>query len=269
MSENNPAIVDFWNHRTSRFRHTGWADGIIYAFDQPARLLAIDHIIAQEIQGRDAVLDFGTGSGDFANLLANMFSQVFASDISQNVIDVAQSMYGMKENIEFSCNSSASTLPIQESALDLILSITVLGHILDDDDLIETLKSFHRMLKPSGKIVAMEYTPLQEMTPSTYQKFRPYDEWINIFQDSGFDLVHCFGFYHPSEKPCNSYQKYRSHFLLKLLSKAPQFIKRSYFIRKFCQHRSTKILDVADDIWGDINDSDVLRIMLFQPQKDE
>ena len=32
---------EFWNARAGRFGHTGWADALIYAFDQAARLKSL------------------------------------------------------------------------------------------------------------------------------------------------------------------------------------------------------------------------------------
>ena len=265
MSQNDHSIARFWNNRTRRFNHTGWADGTIYDFDQPARLLAIKHIIDQELSTKDAVLDFGTGSGDFAELLSNTFGRVIASDLSNKVIEVARQCHGMTENIEFICTDDVNTLPIEPHTLDLVLSITVLGHILEDEALKGTLRYFHQIIRSSGRLIVMEYTPRQEITPDAYQRFRSYDDWQVTFQESGFELERCFGFYHPSETPCSSYLRYRRHLLLKILAKTPYFVKSRRQVRRFCQRRAKRILTGADDMWWEARDEDVLRIMVLRP----
>ncbi len=265
MSRSNHDPRQFWNDRTRRFKHTGWADGTIYAFDQPARLLAIEHIIVQVLSSQKSVLDFGTGSGDFAALLSKTFVRVIASDISNEVIEIARQYHSLKENIEFICTDDVNTLPIEPHTLDMVLSITVLGHILKDSSLKATLEKFRQMLGTSGLLLAMEYTPRHEMTASAYQRFRSYDEWKSIFAESGFELECCFGFYHPSEAPCPSYRRYRRHPLLKILSKAPHFFKSQRWVKRFCQRRAERILNGATDMWWEAKDQDVLRIMVFRP----
>ena len=265
MTRSNHGIEQFWNDRSKRFKHTGWADGTIYSFDQPARLLAIEHIINQVMSSHNTALDFGTGSGDFAALLSNTFDSVIACDISNKVIEIARQCHSAKENIEFICTGDERNLSIEPHTLDLILSITVLGHILEDHDLKETLRQFHQIIRPSGRLIAMEYTPLHEMTASSYQRFRTYDEWKIAFEESGFEFERCFGFYHPSEVPCPSYRSYRGHPLVKILSKAPHFIKNQRWMRRFCQRRAERILATADDIWWEASELDVLRIMVLRP----
>ena len=267
MPETDQNIRTFWNDRTTRFKHTGWADGTIYAFDQPARLLAIEHIIGQVLSSRNVALDFGTGAGDFATLLSTSFNRVVASDISDKVVEIAREHHGANNQVEFICTDDVNSLPIDPHSLDLILSVTVLGHILDDNILHQTLNYFHQKISPSGRLLAMEYTPRQRIPSSTYQRFRSYDEWKAAFEKSGFEVEHCFGFYHPSESPCPSYLKYRRHPLLKILSKAPHSLKSLGWVKRFCQRRAKRILDQATDMWWEANDQDELRIMVFRPMR--
>ena len=66
---------DFWNGRVKKYGHTGWADIFIYAYDQQARLRVIENILKQLEFNKSLAFDFGTGTGDFANLLLGYFEK--------------------------------------------------------------------------------------------------------------------------------------------------------------------------------------------------
>src|SRR5690242_11690456 len=125
------ADAKYWDDRARRYGHTGWADPVVYAFDQAARLAAVERVLASATVRRGLALDFGSGSGDFARLLAKHFAKVLAFDISPVVTTRAQRKYGSIGNIEFCHAESVKNLALEDGSLDLILSVTVLGHILD------------------------------------------------------------------------------------------------------------------------------------------
>jgi len=104
MKETNE-IKEFWNNRIRKYGHTGWADSLIYAYDQQARLIAIGEILNSLTCNKSVALDFGTGSGDFANLLSKQFDKVIAFDISDVVVEIAKRKYGKAENIQFYCGN--------------------------------------------------------------------------------------------------------------------------------------------------------------------
>ncbi len=62
-------LSDFWNERLVKFGHTGWADPVIYAYDQQERLALIGAAITKLSIKRGSALDFGCGAGDFSKLL--------------------------------------------------------------------------------------------------------------------------------------------------------------------------------------------------------
>lgn len=38
-------IKEFWNARVEKYSHTGWSNSFIYAYDQQARLTAVEKIL--------------------------------------------------------------------------------------------------------------------------------------------------------------------------------------------------------------------------------
>ena len=206
-------IKEFWNNRAKKYGHTGWADSLIYAFDQQARILAIKNILTSLDCNKSLALDFGTGLGDFANLLSKYFKKVIAFDISEAVIRVAKRKYEKVKNIQFHSGNHIEKIGIYNfpnETVDLILSVTVLDHIISDPELIKTLKYFQKILRQDGIIIAFEYSLDYEKQVTLYQRFMKLEEWRSIFLHCGFYLYKYYGFYHPVEMPCLSYLSYKS-----------------------------------------------------------
>ena len=80
---------EYWENRTKEKGHTGWSDPIIYSYDQKIRLNTVKYILKSlSIRGGSA-LDYGCGTGDFSVLLSKFFDKVKATDLSDNVLEIA------------------------------------------------------------------------------------------------------------------------------------------------------------------------------------
>jgi len=204
----------FWNDRAVKYGHTGWADNFIYAYDQQARIIAIESIINSLNIGRQCALDFGCGSGDFSSLLSKYFNNVISIDISEKIIDIAKQKYKNLKNISF-VKGDIKELEISPNSIGLILSITVLNHIKDDDELAKVLRYFSMALKRDGVLITLEYMPDWEnennVIISSYLRFTGLNEWLSLFSQNNFYLDKYYNFYHPIEKPCNSYLSYKKN----------------------------------------------------------
>lgn len=198
----------FWDERVRRYGHPGWKDPRVYAYDQRARVAAIKAIIDRLPIRNHCALDFGTGCGDFAALLAQRFERVFGFDISSAAVTAARERYKDLANIDFVVASVDEARTTISEQMDLILSITVLDHIMDDRTLTLTLRHLHSMLAQGGFLVALEYAPDSERQRGLYQRFTTYQEWCRLFEQCGFALAHRCGFFHPVDAPCPSYVRY-------------------------------------------------------------
>jgi ubiquinone/menaquinone biosynthesis C-methylase UbiE len=257
--------VGFWDERARKCEHTGWADATIYAYDQLARLQAIERIIASAGLNHGTALDFGTGSGDFASLLGRTFTNVVACDISSAVVEVARRKHGHHRGVKFLRAGSPSDLGLADGSLDLVLSITVLGHIMNDDDLRETVRGFRRLLRESGVLIALEYTPAVEMEATRYQRFLTFDGWLSRLSACGFVLRKHYGFYHPKERLCPSYDAYRSQGMVRLLGRLQRYLRNRSWITRLCTERAEAVLARSKDFFWEGREDDAIRIMLFDP----
>lgn len=189
----NQNIQYFWDKRCERDGHTGWSDDVIYKYDQPLRLKVIRDLITK-IQGdikNKKILDGGCGVGDFSIMFAKMGADVLGIDVSEKAIKKAKDNAKAKGVL---CNFLVTSIkdicfPLQQ-LFDVILSITVLQHI-PDDELSLAVQKMVNSLKREGYIYIMETAPIaldQDMVNSEYQYIHTKEEWIKIFECAGAKL---------------------------------------------------------------------------------
>lgn len=86
---------------------------------------------------------------------------------------------------------------IFDNDYDLILSITVLQHILNDKDLEKLLEKFAKSLKEkNGKIILLESIAIDEMDTmeNDYLKIRSKKKLLEIIKNSGLTVESCYDF---------------------------------------------------------------------------
>lgn len=258
---------EFWEDRAKKYGHTGWGDVVIYAYDQQARLLAIERILNSLTYNKSIALDFGAGVGDFSNLLSEHFAKVISFDISDNAIKLAQKKYGMKKNIEFICNDHIEDIGIPDNKVDFILSVTVLDHILDDFELIRAVRYFETKMKCGGFLILFEYSLDYEKNRTSYQRFMKLDEWMTIFLEHNFYLYDCYNFYHPMEQPCTSYKLYRNS--IKGYQESILRILAKYGMNRIASKYLTKLASMylegkEDFFWKENEQNSPLKIIVFK-----
>lgn len=260
-------IKEFWDSRVKRYGHTGQADRFIYAYDQQARLLAIEKILNSLTCDKSCALDFGTGSGDFANLLSKYFQQVIAFDISDVVIEVAKKNIKKCRNVQFYSGNHIENISIPNNIVDLVLLVTVLDHIMDDSELVKTLKYFWKILKNNGFIIVLESAYNYDKPKNSYKKFTKFNDWLSIFSDCGFSLYKYYHFYDPIEYPCASYLSYRSHIGCikgKILRSIIKYVNRR-LVDKYLNRLAVAHLRGKDDFfWENNSKTSSTKIMIFR-----
>lgn len=107
--------------------------------------------ILSEIPDGSIVLDVACGNGYGSSLIAQRAKNVIGVDISELAIEKAQQAY--QDNAEFRVGS-ATKIPVDDSSVDIIVSIATIEHIPND---FEFVREAHRVLKPGGKCIV--YTP--------------------------------------------------------------------------------------------------------------
>lgn len=204
--------AEFWSKRGRKVGHTGWKQPVIYAFDQRQRLRLVERCLSGLGLPRGArVLDFGCGTGDFSRLLLQQGHQVFGYD---------PYFEPTLSHPRFRYLKQVSELERLEPGLDLILSVTVLDHVLDDGELAALLERFRHLASSRGTLVALEYAPEREAPPpAPHQAYRSLASWRRLLNGAGWSLQQQQSVAHPKEAPSLAFQRYHRSLVTRVLSR--------------------------------------------------
>ncbi|MEZ5473084.1 MAG: bifunctional demethylmenaquinone methyltransferase/2-methoxy-6-polyprenyl-1,4-benzoquinol methylase UbiE [Marinicella sp.] len=119
------------------------------------------HFVATSgIHEGDLVLDLAGGTGDIAKLLMPQVGKkgkVIIGDINQAMLDVGQDrmidagFFGRFECVQM----NAEALPFEDSSIDAITMAFGLRNVTNK---LQALKEMHRVLKPGGKTLVLEFS---------------------------------------------------------------------------------------------------------------
>ena len=219
-------------------------------------------------------LDLGTGSGDFANLLAKYFENVLAFDICERVIDVAKLKYERTPNIRFVNGQSICDVVTDDKMFDVILSVTVLDHIMRNEELDRTIQWFKNHLSHKGYVVMIEYSSSDQRNPGTYQRFSTMNDWLDRFSKNGLSIETYYGFYHPVESSCESYELYRKNWIVSYLARLnyyslfQRFIRTRFMSKRLENVARSSIAEKCDYFWKSQDKESPLHLMIFKRSVD-
>jgi len=192
-------IVTFWNvgsleeakyDRVSTRKEERKA---VNAFDASVvNSLITDHILKHKrnITKKDRVLDFGCGVGRILKGFHKFESQVYGTDISENMLSFCKEELGsFKVNLK-KCN--VGSVPFGDDFFDIIYSFHVLQHIATKKLLINTLREIYRTQKPGGIAVLHFIRKVSESDKEFggFAGFRPSrDTAVKICKKIGYELI--------------------------------------------------------------------------------
>lgn len=199
----------FWTQRVKQYGHTGWADRYIYEFDQSIRIKIVDEFLKKYVKWGGNLLDFGCGNGEFSEREESYFSSLTLYDICEEVLELAKGKFN-----EITCYSKLEDLINHTEKYDAILSITVLQHIMDDEELSVILDYWHRTLKDDGVIIVLEQFHSKQ---SGYMRAWNFEAMNKRFIDKGFEIKEGYDFYKNGIFKDPVFDKYRHRFDVYLL----------------------------------------------------
>ncbi|MGZ6898824.1 MAG: class I SAM-dependent methyltransferase [Acidimicrobiia bacterium] len=136
-----------------------WQDGFTDGAD-PEYEEQILPIVAEELAGRDRVLDVGTGEGQLArHLVAHCATRVVGVDPSVAQLATARARGGGPRY----ARSAAAALPFADGVFDAVLACLVFEHIEAVD---EAIAEVARVLRPGGVFLFLLNHPLLQVPGS-------------------------------------------------------------------------------------------------------
>lgn len=206
MFDNISRRYDFLNHFLSLGIDRGW------------RRKAIKILAPHNPQ---YILDVATGTGDFAVQAMQLMPQkIVGVDISEGMLDVGRRKVREKglDGVVSLQYGDSENLPFADSSFD---AITVAFGVRNFEDLRRGLREMHRVLKPGGKAVILEFSrprtfPIKQVynfyfsfilprigkmvskddsaytyLPKSVEAFPDGDKFLHILQDVGFKQNQC------------------------------------------------------------------------------
>lgn len=188
----------FWNERFSKYGHTGEVDAVLYAYDQPQRLRAIEKTLTRAgvtITDKTKILDFGCGTGDLIeSFLKYGQAEITAIDISDEAIQYVRQRFAGRSNVT-ALAVGVQDITFSPNSFDLAVGINVLQHIVDDQTFARAVEAILRVTKTGGHILVMDFSPVrvENRLPAPYVIIRSHQEYVDTFEKQKCKLVYEFG----------------------------------------------------------------------------
>lgn len=152
----------------------------------------------QELSPSDRIAEIAVGTGTVTTAIAPSVSQVFACDLSQEMIQMAKKKVegaGLS-NVRFSVQD-ACNLDYPDAAFSVVVATAVL-HIIPDPK--KALAEIHRILRPDGILIAPTFvsgsTGLSRFLTllMSVTGYRSYSKWtresyLAFLEDNGFRVT--------------------------------------------------------------------------------
>ena len=130
----------------------GYDEGVEYIVGKALQETIIDKLVNEQNLGE--VIEFGCGTGYFTKILAKNSKHIIASDLSNEMLDVAKSKLKEFKNItvkKADCTGSS----FRSENFDTAVMINLI-HFMSNPS--EALKESYRILKNNGLLLLIDYT---------------------------------------------------------------------------------------------------------------
>ena len=184
----------FWEETAQRFAKRGFravcwptSIGLVNWYIDVLQRTVLKRIFHQCQGGK--LLEIGCGVGRWSRRLLQMGVDVTGIDIAKSMVEEAQRRQlpqDGKAKAKFVVGK-AEELPFKSRAFDCVLSVTVLQHIMDEQEVRRSVSEMIRVVRPGGKIIILEVSPQRRLKaavdfPTT---FRSTAEWLALFTGGG------------------------------------------------------------------------------------
>ncbi len=213
-TQSSPAqSAEYWRQRTRKVGHPGWKEPVTYAFDQRQRLRSIEHRLRElGLPTSTTALDFGCGTGDFSRSLLQLGMRVIAYDPYLT----PSFQHPRLEHL----GSHEALARVDSASIGLVVSVTVLDHVLDPFEFDATLRRLRQVTSTRGRLLALEYAPdMDQPSPAPHQAYRSLPVWRASLERAGWHLDAWWPMFHPVHAPAPGFARYQRQLLTRILAR--------------------------------------------------
>ena len=136
-------------------------DSIAGRYDEALPAHVVEHYLRKRTRfvvehcPRGDGLDVGCGTGLLTSRLAAAGYAMTGVDPSEGMLEVLRARAPQVRAVA----GSGTGLPFPDASFDLVLSVAVMHHIADPDDVRGTLAEMVRVLRPGGRLLVWDHNP--------------------------------------------------------------------------------------------------------------
>jgi SAM-dependent methyltransferase len=136
-------------------------DTVADVYDESLPAHVVEHYLRKRTRfvvdhcPRGRGLDVGCGTGVLATRLAEAGYEMSGIDPSEGMLEVLRERTALVEAVQ----ASGTSLPFADDSFDLVLTVAVMHHIAEPDDVRQTLAEMVRVAKPGGRILVWDHNP--------------------------------------------------------------------------------------------------------------
>jgi SAM-dependent methyltransferase len=136
-------------------------DSIATVYDESLPAHVVEHYLRKRTAfvlancPRGDGLDVGCGTGVLAERLARAGFQMVGVDPSKGMLEILEERTPLVRPV----HASGTGLPFDDSSFELVITVAVMHHIAEPDDVRQTLAEMVRVVKPSGRVVVWDHNP--------------------------------------------------------------------------------------------------------------
>lgn len=179
-------VYDRIAHQFDKTRHSQWKCVKSYLESFKHRLADANDF---------SILDVGCGNGKYVGIIEDV--DYYGLDSCAKLLQIATSKANEIEYKRFHpVQANATSIPFQNAAFDVIISIACLHHIYKQEDRIKYMKEIARVLKPQQTCMITVWAREQEI-PTTWRETAPntndfmipwFDKSQNVYLDRYYHL---------------------------------------------------------------------------------
>lgn len=214
-------------------------DSIASVYDEALPAHVVEHYLRKRTRfvvencPRGDGLDVGCGTGVLASRLADAGYRMSGVDPSDGMLDVLRARSpGIR-----ALQASGTALPFEDDSFDLVLSVAVMHHIAEAEDVRRTLAEMVRVARPGGRVVIWDHNPrnpywglLMARVPqdSGEERLIPEREVLDGLAAAGAEVV--------SSTPLGMVPDFTPPFALNAAAGAERVVERTPGIRRLAAH---------------------------------